>query len=495
MTPIETIKDWFRTGKKPTQNQFWAWIDSIRFKADKVPAADVDGLQELLDEKADAEALGNHITDPNAHADQFAAVGEQIEALAEGQQEIVVALDGKAPADHQHTIDEVTGLQDELDGKSAHGHIHEVSDISGLGSALEGKAPVSHSHTIAQVSGLTSALTEHDNKIEELSNEKLDIDAKDTANGYLGLDGTGNADGSRVKYNPAAVGPLPSNKVALIGDDGKIRNYTQPMAQAPYLGELIPDSYLPSNTGNFILRGAFFTPTMTVAIEGQTVNFKEFRNSHEVLVNATTGSAEGTFDVTLDNGISKTFPDRLLIALGTVLKPVTADYAIMPVGLTADEEGTIKQVASLTGTMTRVAEGLELIPDGADFRITYALQQSPMGYSDWDRTAGVILKNATTDAPLWRTMYHYSGHNALLCLDAANGFDYTNSIGTFIHTAPVGSTPGDLITIQRVAGVVTFRRPNGTTIATSTTVYTGAVKVDFRVVNADFVNVKVILLD
>lgn len=51
--PINTIKNWFKTGLKPTQQQFWDWLDSYRHKDDKVASADVDGLQDLLDAKVD----------------------------------------------------------------------------------------------------------------------------------------------------------------------------------------------------------------------------------------------------------------------------------------------------------------------------------------------------------------------------------------------------------------------------------------------------------
>lgn len=44
ITPIETLKNWFRTNLKPTQDQFWAWLDSYRHKSEKIPLSDVDGI-------------------------------------------------------------------------------------------------------------------------------------------------------------------------------------------------------------------------------------------------------------------------------------------------------------------------------------------------------------------------------------------------------------------------------------------------------------------
>lgn len=47
-TPIATLKNYFKTGMFPTQAQFWAWLDSYRHKDDKVPVADIAGLNELF---------------------------------------------------------------------------------------------------------------------------------------------------------------------------------------------------------------------------------------------------------------------------------------------------------------------------------------------------------------------------------------------------------------------------------------------------------------
>lgn len=42
------LKDWFKTRKKPTQGQFWQWIDACFFKGEKLPINDVDGLENTL---------------------------------------------------------------------------------------------------------------------------------------------------------------------------------------------------------------------------------------------------------------------------------------------------------------------------------------------------------------------------------------------------------------------------------------------------------------
>lgn len=68
MVDKNTIKDWFRTGLKPTQAQFWATWDSFWHKDEKIPITAIEDIENILNAKADAEALTNHLNDTDAHA-------------------------------------------------------------------------------------------------------------------------------------------------------------------------------------------------------------------------------------------------------------------------------------------------------------------------------------------------------------------------------------------------------------------------------------------
>jgi len=50
MATRDQVKQWFETNDYPTQEQFWAWLDSILFSGE-VAVADVAGLIELLQSK------------------------------------------------------------------------------------------------------------------------------------------------------------------------------------------------------------------------------------------------------------------------------------------------------------------------------------------------------------------------------------------------------------------------------------------------------------
>jgi len=87
---LNTLKTWFRRGIKPTQSQFSDLFDSFFHKDENVPAASVEGLQELLDEKASAEEvnsgrIASSTIDGNGHLILTLQDGSQLDAgLARG---------------------------------------------------------------------------------------------------------------------------------------------------------------------------------------------------------------------------------------------------------------------------------------------------------------------------------------------------------------------------------------------------------------------------
>ncbi|MCC4211340.1 hypothetical protein [Leeuwenhoekiella parthenopeia] len=77
-TSLANIKNWFLTGLKPTQTQFWSVFDSFRHKDEKIPQGDVDQLAETLDAKAEKQAFETHLNDAQAHNSLFNAKVDKI---------------------------------------------------------------------------------------------------------------------------------------------------------------------------------------------------------------------------------------------------------------------------------------------------------------------------------------------------------------------------------------------------------------------------------
>ena len=57
MTGRNLLKQWFSTAKKPTQGQFWEWIDSFWHKQDTINITDINGLPDALARKAPSTSL------------------------------------------------------------------------------------------------------------------------------------------------------------------------------------------------------------------------------------------------------------------------------------------------------------------------------------------------------------------------------------------------------------------------------------------------------
>ncbi|WP_372744300.1 hypothetical protein [Lutibacter sp.] len=171
---------------------------------------------------------------------------------------------------------------------------------------------------------------------------------------------------------------------------------------APFLEELIPDSNLPSTTGNFILKGAYFKEEMCltanlnntngILIEGQTINYATFVSDNQINVNITTGAAEGEFDVTLNNGILKVFPNQLLIVLGTVFKPTESDWIDKIGSGDFDTPGEIKLTiynALVSGVWDKV------LNYNIDFRVYFKVVKSPTGnYSTVSNIPNIAIVNS-----------------------------------------------------------------------------------------------------
>ena len=77
-TAINTIKQWFKIGSKPTQEQFWSWMDSYIHKDEMIPQNKIQDLSTTLSSKADADQLAN-----KANADASGLTDEQKSAWKE----------------------------------------------------------------------------------------------------------------------------------------------------------------------------------------------------------------------------------------------------------------------------------------------------------------------------------------------------------------------------------------------------------------------------
>ena len=139
MTTIETLKQWFSNLKKPTQEQFWAWLDSFWHKSEKIPMASVEGLDKLVEGTASAEQLSNHLNDTQAHKVLFDKKVDKVEGKElssnDFTNEYKQKLDTLHPIDTSKLLSKgnFTGtaqdLKKQIDDKADKNHKHKWSEI------------------------------------------------------------------------------------------------------------------------------------------------------------------------------------------------------------------------------------------------------------------------------------------------------------------------------------------------------------------------------
>jgi len=154
---------------------------------------------------------------------------------------------------------------------------------------------------------------------------------------------------------------------------------------------------------------------MTVSTAGGTVNYITFNNDNDVDVNITTGATEGSFSVTIDNGISKTFDSVLLIILGTVYKPVTAEWTKSIVEPNTDTSGNVEIINYNSSHYAIWNKEFDILKD---FHFEWQWKRSPLG--ELASTFGIIqitLHSVLDDSVKFSfglrdpIAYHFTGSN------------------------------------------------------------------------------------
>lgn len=78
---LSTLKNWFKNGLKPTQEQFWNWMDSYWHKDETIPTSKIENLDSILTSKATTKQLNTHASDASAHGNVINPIKDRITAL------------------------------------------------------------------------------------------------------------------------------------------------------------------------------------------------------------------------------------------------------------------------------------------------------------------------------------------------------------------------------------------------------------------------------
>lgn len=111
---LSIIKNWFKTGLKPTQAQFWATWDSFWHKDEQIPQSSIANLISVLNAKAEKIQFDAHLIDINAHKPLF---DEKQNISEKGQANGYVPLNEftKISAEYLNIVNDlITGGTDEV---------------------------------------------------------------------------------------------------------------------------------------------------------------------------------------------------------------------------------------------------------------------------------------------------------------------------------------------------------------------------------------------
>lgn len=106
-TDKTTLKNWFKNKLKPTQEQFWAWMDSFWHKDESIPTAKIENLDVILNSKATTNELTNLSSQVTNELD---GMEQQLVLLADDMAGKVDIEEGKQLSTEDYTSEEKTKL-------------------------------------------------------------------------------------------------------------------------------------------------------------------------------------------------------------------------------------------------------------------------------------------------------------------------------------------------------------------------------------------------
>lgn len=263
MVSLNVIKSWFKTGLKPTQDQFWTTWESFWHKEDKIPMQNIDGLDSIIAGKADTEILNNHITDTHAHEELFELKADK-EALEEHLKNRLAHIEL-----FDQKVDKVEGM-----GLSEEDFTTELREkLEGLG---ESKVPT-----------LDAVLGAGNSSIKSMSLGTSSSSIQKTTVDFLGVKvygGTtsnyGHLSNDTIKFSASNGG----GSVSLKADSFRITgNYTQNIQNKSGTIALLQD--IPSGNSEPTPKKAIFNITFEIDPDGnKTFNHKPLFNNAGKLV-------------------------------------------------------------------------------------------------------------------------------------------------------------------------------------------------------------------
>lgn len=190
-TAINTIKQWFKTGSKPTQEQFWSWMDSYLHKDEMISQNKIQDLNTTLSSKADADQLAN-----KANADATNLTQGQVEAWNTKLKTL-----SDAPSDNKQYVRKNGAW--------------EVITISGGGGNT---GPTYDKNGVFYLNGLLRLNTVYATELGSTAGTKALVMKQDGSVHTVPISALGGSTGITPVPAPSAKNKLAGKKISFIGD-------------------------------------------------------------------------------------------------------------------------------------------------------------------------------------------------------------------------------------------------------------------------------------
>lgn len=126
MTTKDTLKQWFKNGKKPDESQFSEWLESYWHKDEKIPIEIIENINNILANKSDTSLVKSLINQLEGKVDK-----EVIMSLEKYIKEIIDDNLNTA-SDKTYSIDKIQQIVETINNK-----LETKSDASSLGILFE----------------------------------------------------------------------------------------------------------------------------------------------------------------------------------------------------------------------------------------------------------------------------------------------------------------------------------------------------------------------
>ena len=262
----------------------------------------------------------------------------------------------------------------------------------------------------------------------------------------------------------------------------------------------VSPSIRPNETSLLNVYGSFFTPASVVSISGgHIVNTVTFKDQGWLELSVSTANVEGDFNLTVSNGTSKVFVNKVNVYLGAVFVPKLVDWTVVSGTPNIETDGAVKITVFDSEAVTQWRN--KIIPSNINWSIRFNYRISPLGTSNWtDRRRNIGLKKVSNNQSVFEFQMQSEGasSNSVTGNPVIHTFDINNVRTGIGLPASLASTSylkweSYNIDIRYISGIL-YIYVNGSLMQTLNYLIDSQMYLDVSVIRFNIENIKFIEL-